>query len=211
MKTVLIWEKLQLNNQKIVTSDEIKEYARQLGRDELDVIRYLQRHAYIDRIFRGYFYVKSYDEHRRKSFDFPILDIIAMGLKAKGVKNWYFGLGTALKLNNMTHEYFTTDFVITDSYRTTKIIEIFGQRFQFIKWHGGHFNEDWIIKRKLTRYSNPQKTVLDLAYRRYIKARDENYIPGPIKEYENMLASHDLEKYLRIYPPLFCQIVEDYL
>ena len=208
MKTVLIWEKLLVDDRKIVTSDEIKELARQLDKNELNTIRYLQRHEYIHRIFRGYFYVKDYEELRKKIFKHSIYEIIAMGLKEKGVHNWYFGLGTALKHHNMTHEYFTKDYVITDSYRTTKVIEIFGQRFQFLKWHGDHFNEDQIVKNKLMRYSDPQKTVLDLSYKRYIKTRDENYILGPIKEYENMLSNRDLDKYLKVYPPLLRNIIE---
>ena len=42
-------------------------------------------------------------------------EIIKNGLIIKGVKKWYFGLETALKLNNMTNEYFTIDYVVNDS------------------------------------------------------------------------------------------------
>ncbi len=65
--------------------------------------------------------------------------MISKALKIKGVKHWYFGLETALKINNMTHEYFTMNFVITDSYRTTKIINILDTKFQFLKWSQKHF------------------------------------------------------------------------
>ena len=211
MKTNLIWEKLLIENRKIVSSDEVKKLAQQLDKDESDAIKYLQRHGYIQRIFRGYFYVRDYEEFRKKTFKHSIYEIIAMGLKKKDVNNWYFGLRTALKFNNMTHEYFTMDYVITDSYRTTKVIEIFGQKFQFLKWHGGHFNGDWIVKNKLMRYSDPQKTILDISYKRYIKTRDENLILAPIIEYEDVLSDCDLDEYFEVYPPLLRNIIEGYL
>ena len=72
MKTALIWEKLLIDNRKIATSDEIKKLAGQLDKDESDSIRYLQRHGYIHRIFRGYFYVRDYEEFKKNTFKHSI-------------------------------------------------------------------------------------------------------------------------------------------
>ena len=78
---------------------------------------------YIIRIFRGIFYVKSLEEIKYKKVKYNHLELVAKGLELKGVKHWYFGLHTALKLNNATHEYFTIDYVITDSFYRNKPIE----------------------------------------------------------------------------------------
>lgn len=50
-----------------------------------------------------------------------------------GVKNWYFGLYTALKLNNMTHEHFAVDYVVNDRLFRPKPMTIAGYKFRFLK------------------------------------------------------------------------------
>jgi len=119
MKTSLIWKRLLIVGKKIVGSSEIKSLARELGKNEERSLYYLQEEGYIVRIFRGIFYVKTMEERELGTFNNTIYEIVALALKEKGVENWYFGLENGLKINNMTHEYFTIDYVITDSYRTT--------------------------------------------------------------------------------------------
>jgi len=77
---------------------------------------------YIIRIFKGIFYVKSLKEIKYGTEKYSHLDLGAKGLNLKGVENWYYGLHTAFKLNNITHEYYTMDYVISDSlYRNNPI------------------------------------------------------------------------------------------
>ncbi|HXG07947.1 MAG TPA: hypothetical protein VNI77_11560 [Nitrososphaera sp.] len=49
----------------------------------------------------------------------------------KGIGNWYFGLHTALKLNNMTHEHFAAEDVISDLLFRAKPLNISGSKFKF--------------------------------------------------------------------------------
>ena len=113
-----------IDGHKIASSEDIRKLARSIKRSEERSLSYLQEEGYITRIFRGIFYVKSPDEREKGYFRKSIYEIVAMGLEFKGVEKWYFGLETALKLNNLAHEYFDINYVITDSYRTTKIIKI---------------------------------------------------------------------------------------
>ena len=111
-------------------------YGKELAKEILGQIQ----HA-TELVLKRFEPIKSVDDFTHNPAGMEKLDAICMqlivigeGLKIKGVKNWYFGLETALKLNTMTHEYFTIDYVISDQYRTTKTIHILDKDFKFIKW-----------------------------------------------------------------------------
>jgi len=210
MKAPLIWEKLLVDGKMIATSKEIRSLAKDIGKDEWRSVKYLQSHGYIVRILKGIFYVKSVEERAKKTHDVSIYEMVGMALKEKGVKNWYYGLETALKLNMMTHEYYMIDYVITDSFRTTKVISIAGQNFRFIKRGGKHF-KDSITRKKRIRYSTPEKTVLDIAYRDYLKHKKEALYLGAIEEYKNRIDKKIARSLLSPYPKRFRESVEDIL
>jgi hypothetical protein len=136
--------------------------------------------------------------------------MIAEAMKVKNVKNWYFGLETALKLNNMTHEYFDIDFVITDSFRTTKVIKIIDRNFKFYKRSKRHLKYG-ILKKNNLFYSDHEKTVLDLVYNRYVNNENLEQLSAPLKEYKNKLDEDRLFDYLENYPRKFREILEGLL
>ncbi len=206
----MVWERLLVQKKKIVTSKEIRELAKEVSKDEDQLIDYLRRNEYLERILRGLFYVKSLDERKRHTYEHSIYERVAMALKEKGVKNWYYGLETALKLNLMTHEYYMIDYVITDSFRTTKVISIASQSFRFIKRGRKHFKEG-ITREKRIRYSTPEKTILDIAYRDYLKHKKEALYLGTIKEYRNKIDKTIARNILSPYPKRFRESVEDIL
>ena len=103
MTLKLIVEKLARDNKKFIISNEIKDYCRRLFLDYLPTIKYLLRNKYIARIFRGIFYVYSTEERKWGKSEMNSFKILKEALKIKGVKNWYFGLETGLKFNNLTH------------------------------------------------------------------------------------------------------------
>ncbi len=210
METPLIWRKLLVDGKRIATSEEIRSLAKEIGRDEWRSVKYLQTHEYIVRVLKGIFYVKSIEERTKKTYDTSIYEMVAMALKEKGVKNWYYGLETALKLNLMTHEYYMIDYVITDSFRTTKIIKILNTEFGFIKRGEKHFREG-IIRDRTIRYSDREKTVLGLAYRDYLKKKKPELYLGHYKEYEGQLDHEKIQRYLAPYPKRFKMSVEDLL
>ncbi|OGS42066.1 MAG: hypothetical protein A3K67_00415, partial [Euryarchaeota archaeon RBG_16_62_10] len=198
--TTLVWKKLVLQGKDIVTSDEIRRLAGDLGKDESRSLRYLQEHGHIRRILRGVFYVETPEERTRGSLGHSVLQLVQMALEAKGVRRWYFGLETALKLNGMTHEYFAVDFVITDSFRTTKVIEILGNKFQFLRRAKGHF-ESGIVRRSGLVFSDPEKTVLDLAYKRMIDGHERQHVSSALLEHADKIDRAKARRYLTSYPP----------
>ena len=206
MKTSMIWKKLVIDGRKIATSAEIHELARRLEKEDVRSLRYLQEHGYVSRILRGTYYVRSADERERDFFQHSVYEIVSKALKVKGVKHWYFGLETALKLNGMTHEYFTVNYVITDSYRTTKVINILDTKFQFLKWSRSHFDFG-IVRKDGLMYSDREKTVLDLAYRRYRRGKGTAHAAGLIQEYMGILDERKFENHLDRYPQRFQEVI----
>ena len=204
MKTKTIWTRLLQFEQQIITRKQIKEICDDLNLDYTKVVHNLQVSGRVVRIFRGIFYVMSPDEMAYGYHKKNLYWMIAEGLRAKGVSNWYFGLETALSLNNMTHEYFVVNYVITDTYRTTKTIKIMEGDFKFLRWSKKRFqegiNEDGAIN-----YSDKEKTVLDLIYRSCNRRKpvfhnEHNKARGILKEYWTMLDEKKIESYLRSYP-----------
>ena len=202
MRTSLIWERFLVEDRRMVTSSEIRELAEEMSRDPNQAIDYLQSNDYMVRVLRGIFYVKSPGERRRKVLERSLYEIVAMALKLKGVRRWYFGLETALKLNVMTHEHFVVDYVLTDSYRTTKTIRIMGTAFRFIRRGDRHFRRG-ISRKGPLRYSDPEKTVLDLTYREYLRSKESPMFTSPVEEHRAVIDMDRLRALLEDYPPDF--------
>jgi predicted transcriptional regulator of viral defense system len=206
----LIWKRLLIENKKIVTTCEIEQLAKKLDKDKKRSLYYLLEEGYITRILRGIFYVKSFEERQNATLNTSIYKLIAYALEKKGVKKWYFALETALKLNNMTHEYFTIDYVITDSFRTTKVIAVLKTRFQFFKRSEKYFHKG-IIEKNGLYYSNPEKTVLDLSYQRFLDAKNSELILLPLKQYQKKMDSKKIKDLLSLYPISFQKKLENAL
>src|SRR3989344_6546271 len=97
MTLKLIVEKLARSEKKFTTSEELKGDCRKLSINYLVTIKYLIRHKYLARIFKGIFYVYSLNESNLGKSEMTFYEVISEAMKIKSVKNWYFGLETALK------------------------------------------------------------------------------------------------------------------
>jgi len=206
----MIWRKLTAEGSKIVTSSDVRVAAQGLGKDYVRSLRYLQEHNYLSRIFRGIFYVNSPTERESGIPEVSIFKIVAEALAMKSVKRWYIGLETALRINGLTHEYFTINYVVTDSYRTTKVIRIMDSKFQFLKWSPRHF-ETGITREFDIKFSDKEKTILDLVFKRYIETRDERIAISAYLEYERVLDKEMVRRYMAGYPLIVQRMVGDRL
>ena len=208
--TTIIWEKLLLNNVRIVQSDEIRAMAQDIGKDYARSLRYLLEHRYLMRILRGIFYVLDQEEREGGSNKRTIYELVSEALAIKGARHWYLALETALKLNGLTHEYFTVNYVITDNYRTTKVIGIGDLRFRFSRWRGEMFS--FGLKREFDLiFSDKEKTILDMVHRNYLHSKDRKYSVAPLREYSRELDKKKVREYLAHYNARVREIVEEEL
>lgn len=206
MTVKLLLKKLRLEGKEFLTSDILREYCKSFKLDYNSTIKYFISRGYLVRIFRGVFYVKSLDELKLGRVKYSHLDLVSRGLELKGVKNWYFGLYTALKLNNMTHEHFTIDYVINDRLFRAKPTDIAGYKFKFLKLKPALFN--FGIVKNGSRYSDPEKTILDFIYVWRYNGVPEEKIIMDIFEYSKNLSKKKVENYAKKYPKTVCRIIE---
>jgi predicted transcriptional regulator of viral defense system len=146
-----------------VTRDELRVFCKMIGLDYLSGVKYLIRHGYLLRILRGVFYAKTIGERKTGGVGVNHFEAIRDALRIKGVINWYFGLETAIKLNNLTHEYYALVSVISDSIARPAPFEIMGHRVRFIRISPKLFGFG-VLKNNSIPYSDIEKTLLDTIY-----------------------------------------------
>lgn len=150
---------------KIITRTELDSLAAKYRFHALGLRKLLLNKGYLLTIFRGIYYVKSYEEKRFNTLAYSPHELLARGLEIKGVK-WYFGLYSALKFLNLTHEVFPVNIVINNRFNRPRPMSIAGSRFFFIKLKPSLF---FGLKKMVTDhatlyYSNIEKTLLDFLY-----------------------------------------------
>ncbi|MGD6934003.1 MAG: type IV toxin-antitoxin system AbiEi family antitoxin domain-containing protein [Candidatus Bathyarchaeia archaeon] len=204
IKSSFLLKKLRIDNKEFITSEELKRYCKKLVMNYEKTIRYYVSRGYLIRIFKGIFYVKSLDEVKLGKSKYNHLELVAKGLELKGVKNWYFGLYTALKFNNLTHESFTVDYVVNDKLLRSKPINIAGYKFKFVKLNP-KLTEFGIMGNNL-KYSDPEKTILDFIYTWRYNGVPEEKIVLDISEWTKDLSSEKVKKYAANYPKTVQQI-----
>jgi len=197
-KSSILLKKLRIDEKEFVTSAELKLYCKSMGLSYKTVIKYFIHRGYLTRIFKGIFHVKSLDEIKLGKTRYNHLELVAKGLELKGVKNWYFGLYTALKLNNMTHEHFTVDYVVNDKLFRPKPMNIAAYKFKFVKL------TPRLLKFGITgnglRYSDAEKTILDFIYTWRYNGVPKEKIILDISEWSKNLSKEKTRQYATNYP-----------
>jgi predicted transcriptional regulator of viral defense system len=207
MRMTTLLRKLRLENKEFVTFRELEAYCKSMGLDYKTVVRYFAARGYIIRIFRGVFYVKSVEEFELGRSKYSHMELVAKGLELKKVRNWYFGLHTALKLNNMTHEHFAIEDVVNDKIFRANPITITGYKFKFVKLSSALLGFG-VKKEKGINYSDPEKTILDFIYIwRYNGVPEEKTI-ADIAEWAKHASKEKLRSYATKYPKTVAEIAE---
>lgn len=197
-KTSLLLKKLRIDRKEFVTADELKAYCKPLGLSYATTIKYFVYRGYLTRIFKGVFYVKALEEVKLGISRYNHLELVAKGLELKDITNWYFGLYTALKLNNMTHEHFAVDYVINNRIFRPKPMRIAGYKFRFIKLTPILLNFG-IIGNPL-RHSDAEKTVLDFIYTWRYNGIPKEKIVLDVSEWAKDLSGEKTRRYAVNYP-----------
>ena len=189
---------LLLRKNRYLASEELKEFCARLKLKYNEAINYLFTNHYLKRIMRGFFYVPSLEE-RRLSSDIPNFSLsIAKAMEHKKIANWYFGLESAIKLNNITHEVFTIDYVISDKIFRPEPIKILGHRVKFVKLSKKLFGFG-IKKEGNIVYSDLEKTLLDLIHIRKHNSRTEDSIWNELIEWADEADHKKMAKYAKHY------------
>jgi len=207
MKSDFLLKKIYIEGKEFIKSDELKEYCDFLNFKYENIIRYFISRGYLLRIFRGIFYVRTLEELKFGIKKYSHLELVSKGLDLKGIKNWYFSLYTALKLNKATHEYFTIDYVISENLYRNKPIKIENYKFKFIKLKPVLLNFG-IIENGL-RYSDLEKTILDFIYIWRYNNIPRKKILINVSEYTSNLLEKKIRNYLKYYPNTTKEIVDE--
>lgn len=206
MSIKLLVKKLHLEEKEFVTAEDIKKHCSPLKMNHKNAVRYLLKEKYLARIFKGIFYVKTFDELKLGRSKYSHLELVSKGMELKGVKSWYFGLYTALKLNNLTHEHFAVDYVLNDKIFRAKPMEIAGYKFRFLKLKTGLFGFG-IIENAL-KYSDTEKTVLDFIHVWRYNGVPEEKIIMDLSDYSSGLSKKKLLAYAKNYSKSVRKIAE---
>lgn len=212
--TSLLIRKLRIDEKEFITYYDLQKYCKHFNSDYDYVVGYLLRKGILTRIFRGIFYVKTFDEVKLHHTKYNHLELLAKGMELKIVKEWYGGLYTALKLNNMTHEYYTMESVISNKILRLLPMSIAGHKFRFIKVSEKLFG--FGIIRKETRlgttyikYSDPEKTILDFVYLWKYEGIKSKRIIMDLEEWTNDLDRNKLEQYSNHYPKTVQKLIKE--
>jgi predicted transcriptional regulator of viral defense system len=209
MKTNTILRMLRREKREFITSKELKKICRRLGVKYESAIRHLIPRGHLVRVFRGIFYVKSLEEDHLGSTKYSHLELVAKGLEIKGVKSWYFGLTTALVLNNMTHEHFAVDYVLNDVIQRSSPMDIAGYGFVFKKVKSNLLS--FGILENGIRYSDPEKTILDTVYLDRYGGVSPQKTALNVSEYFEHIDKDKLKKYVEEYPLTVSTFLEEYI
>jgi hypothetical protein len=201
-----VLRKLWTDKKEFVTAEELKPYCRSMRMDYATVVSYFVKRKYFVRILRGIFYVKSLEEAKLGRSRYNHLELVARGLELKKVSKWYFGLHTALKLNNMTHETFAVEDVINDKLFRVNPFTIAGYKFKFSRLSSALLDFGIRKAKNGVRYSDPEKTVLDFIYIWRYNGIPEEKIAADVSGWAKGASRGKLGAYAKKYPKTVAEI-----
>lgn len=203
----ILVKKLELLRRKFIIREELKSYCKGLKLDYSTSIMYLTSNNYLVRILRGIFYVKSIEERRLSKMDISFEEAISEALRIKGVKEWYFGLESAIKLNNLTHEHFAVETIVSDKISRPNPFKIMGRSVRFVKLNKKLVGFG-LISNKFN-YSDAEKTVLDFIYLGKYNGNPDESIKNKVADYIDSCKKPKLRKYSENYPKTVRKLVEE--
>ncbi|MFH1544758.1 MAG: hypothetical protein ABIE23_01525 [archaeon] len=208
MKYGLFVRKLLLRKDRYISSGELKEECAKLGMPYEKAIKYLYLYKYLERIVRGFFYIPTVEERKYKTGGPSFYEAISKAMEYKKVKNWYFGLETAVKLNNITHEFFTIDYVVSDTIFRAKPFKVLGRKVKFVKLNKKLFGFG-VKKSKNMPYSDLEKTILDIIHLRKYLGETNKAIRDYVIEWADEADKDKMKKYSKHYSKSARKVLEE--
>ncbi len=194
-----IYQKIREDKKEFITSEYLTSISHIFFYDTYNVIRYLTSRNYLLKIFKGIFYVKSEEEVEQHTTKYSLLELVGRGLELKGITNWYYGLYTALILNEVISKEVTKDiYIVSDTLFRTKPLEILNYKFKFIKLKYNLTN--FGVIEDVIKYSNIEKTLLDFIYIAKYKSVADQKIIIEVRDYVETASPKKLQEYAMHYP-----------
>ena len=204
---------LRSNEEEFINFDTIRDYSNKLNYNVRNVMKYFTSQGYILEILKDLFYVKDVDEFQKKESKYSNYELISKALALKDIKNWYFGLNTALTFdlkekNDVFFENNTDiDYIINDRISMNKPITIDGNKFAFLSFNAELLNFG-ITDNGKYRYSNLEKTILDYVYLYNSNNVSQGKIIVEVSKYRNAVSMERIIEYLKYYPAIVTTILE---
>ena len=196
---IRVLKKIKQDNKEFVTSEELQTYSKDLYLDYRTISNYLVTRGFLLNILDDIYYVKSEEEILQNKLNYSILELVGKGLNLKNVKNWYFGLYTALNLINIEYEHENDMFyLINDQIVKEKPIKILGKDFRFLTFKNALFNFG-IINNKV-KYSDHEKTILDLIYLWQYNHMNDSRILIETSKLTKGISKEKILEYSQYYP-----------
>jgi len=182
---------------KIAKREEIQRACTKFNANPEKTINFMISYGYFLRILRGLYYVKNLEEFKFKK-SINTNEILALAMEKLNI-NWYFGLYTSLRLNGLTHEYFDTTFILNDKLFRPKEIKVAGEKVKFIKLKSKLMGFG-IAKQNHIKFSDVEKTLLDIIYLSKYRSVSEERIISIISDYNTNANAPKIREYLKSYP-----------
>ena len=194
-----VLDKIRQDGKEIITLEELRSYCKELYFNYKIIGNYLISRRFLIKILDDIYYVKTAEEINQNKLNVSVSELLGKALELKNINNWYFGLYTALNLNGI--KYVHQDeycYVINNRILINRPIKVLGKKYRFLRFQDSLFNFG-IINGKI-KYSDPEKTILDLLYLWEYSQKTENRI---IVELLKLLDGNSKEKlieYSKSYP-----------
>lgn len=192
---------------EFITTDEIKPYSKRFYYNSNNVINYLLGQGDIIKILNDLYYIKSNNEIESKIHKYSLLEIVSKALSLRKIVNWYFGLYTALKLNNISTDHDNDLFyVFNDMFFRNEPINIAGYPFKFFKFRIA--SHSFGIRTNKVNYSDLERTILDFIYIQMNNRIHEQRIINFISKYMKGISIEKILSYAQYYPEQLINILQ---
>jgi len=194
-----VLSQLGKEEKEFFTSEELKKHCDDMYIDYRRTMDYLVSRGHLVQIIEDIYFLKEMNGTNNNELKHSILEFVAKGLKLKKIKNWYFGLYTALNINKIDHNHQDEFlYLINDYILEAQPIKILGKDFRFLRFKNSLFNFG-IIKNKI-RYSDHEKTILDLIYLWESNHINENKIFIEVSKLMEGVSEEKILQYAQYYP-----------
>jgi hypothetical protein len=217
-----ILSKLWQDGAEFVSLNSLEKDSKNLYYNYNNMIQYLISRGFLFKILNDTYYVKSQDEFNSvsKKLKYSSLELISKALKFLGAEKWYFGLYTALKLNDISYDNGNdnrndndngnTNYLIFSNLITTKSkITVCGQECKFIRLDPPYFKFGIKKTRNGLKYSDLEKTILDLMYLWHSSHMPNHKIKSGVLKYLKLSSIDTIKEYYSYYPESIQQLVDE--